>query len=208
MFSTRKRCLIGIPIRGYQNFYSLPPKNWILGPKTAKFGPKLAFWAKYWHFWPIWSNAWPKNNADKLSWWISVVLVPKLLLTPLKIKIFGPKSAFLVILGQILVGWLAVLARGLYLARHLFTLWDTLVTIWSEACPLPSNDKEVLTIWYYECLAQLHDCKIVHLHVYCTITHWNPIRLVFARVQRCTLHDQTQVFHLESRISTVATVIV
>ena len=35
MFSTRKRCLIGIPIRGYQNFYSLPPKNCIWGPKTA-----------------------------------------------------------------------------------------------------------------------------------------------------------------------------
>ena len=93
MFSTRKRCLIGIPIRGYQNFYSLPPKNWIWGPKTAKFGPKLAFWAKYQHFWPIWSNAWPKNNADKLSRWFSVMLVPKLLLTPIKIMIFGPKTA-------------------------------------------------------------------------------------------------------------------
>merc|ERR1712218_270984 len=45
IFSTRKRCLIGILIRGYQNFYSLSPKNWILGPKTAKFGPN-------WHFGP------------------------------------------------------------------------------------------------------------------------------------------------------------
>ena len=50
-----------------------------------------------------------KNNADKLSRWFSVMLVPKLLLTPIKIRIFGPKtakfgpkSAFLVILGQIL----------------------------------------------------------------------------------------------------------
>ena len=51
MFSTQKRCLIGIPIRGYPNFYSLPPKNWILGPKTAKFGPILAFSANYGHFW-------------------------------------------------------------------------------------------------------------------------------------------------------------
>ena len=106
MFSTRKRCLIRIPIWGYQNFYSLPPKNWILCPKTAKYGPKLAFWAKYRHFWPIWSNAWPKNNADKLPKWFSVMLVPKLLLTPIKIRLFGPKmakfgpkSAFLVILG-------------------------------------------------------------------------------------------------------------
>ena len=117
MFSTRKRCLIGIPIWGYQNFYSLPPKNWILGPKTAKFGQKLAFWAKYRHFCPIWSKAWPKNDANKLSRWFSVMLVPKLLLTPIKIRIFGPKTAkfgpkyaFLVILVQIL-------------PRHLFFLF-------------------------------------------------------------------------------------
>ena len=93
MFSTWKRCLIGIPIWGYQKFYSLSPKNWIFGPKTAKFGPKLAFSAKYRHFWPIWSNAWPKNNADKLPKWFSVMLVPKLLLTPIKIRIFGTKTA-------------------------------------------------------------------------------------------------------------------
>merc|ERR1712012_756649 len=43
MFSTQKKCLIRIPIRRYQNFYSMPPKNWIWGQKTAKFGPKLAF---------------------------------------------------------------------------------------------------------------------------------------------------------------------
>ena len=92
MFSTWKRCLIGIPIRGYQNFYSLPPKNWILGPKTAKYGPKLAFWAKYRHFWPIWSNAWPKNNADKLSRWFSVMFVPKILLPAPKKLDFGPKN--------------------------------------------------------------------------------------------------------------------
>ena len=69
MFSTQKRGLIGLPIWGYQNFYSLPPKDWIFCLKTAKFGPKLAFSAKYRHFWPIWSKAWPKNNADKLSRW-------------------------------------------------------------------------------------------------------------------------------------------
>ena len=51
MFSTQKRCLIGILIRGYQNFYYLSPKNWISGPKTAKFGPILAFSANYGHFW-------------------------------------------------------------------------------------------------------------------------------------------------------------
>ena len=83
-------------IWGYQNFYSLPPKNWILGPKTVKFGPKLAFWAKYQHFWPIWSNAWPKNNADKLPKWFSVMLVPKLLLTPIKIRFLAQKRPNLV----------------------------------------------------------------------------------------------------------------
>ena len=53
MFSTQKRCLIGIPIWGYQNFYSLPPKNWILSPKPAKFGPKLAFWPNIGIFGPF-----------------------------------------------------------------------------------------------------------------------------------------------------------
>ena len=50
-----------------------------------------------------------KNNADKLPKWFFVTLIPKLLLTPIKSRIFGPntakfgpKYAFLVILGQIL----------------------------------------------------------------------------------------------------------
>ena len=127
MFSTRKRCLIGFLIWGYQKFYALSPYSWIFGLKTAKFSLKLTFLPKYWHFWPIWSNAWPKNNADKLSRWFSVMLVPKLLLTPIKIRIFGPKMAkfgpkfaFLVIFwpglagsfGALLVGWLVVVARA------------------------------------------------------------------------------------------------
>ena len=33
------------------------------------------------------------ENADKLSRWFSVMLVSKLLLTPIKIRIFGPKTA-------------------------------------------------------------------------------------------------------------------
>ena len=49
------------------------------------------------------------TQKDKLPRWFSVMLVPKLLLTPIKIRFFGPKTAkfgtkyaFLVILGQIL----------------------------------------------------------------------------------------------------------
>ena len=40
MFSTRKRCLIGLPIWGYQKFYSLPPKKLDFGPKKGQIWPK------------------------------------------------------------------------------------------------------------------------------------------------------------------------
>ena len=60
--------------------------------------------------------------------------VTKLLISPVKIRIFcpktskfGPKFAFLPGLAAsfvaLLVGWLVVVAGGLYLARHLFTLF-------------------------------------------------------------------------------------
>ena len=48
MFSTRKRCLIGPLIWGYQKFYSIPLKKWIFGPKPAKF---CRFCAKNSFFW-------------------------------------------------------------------------------------------------------------------------------------------------------------
>ena len=42
---------------------------------------------------------------------------------------FGPKLAFLPghagSFGALLVGWLVVVVRGLYLARYLFTLYNT-----------------------------------------------------------------------------------
>ena len=59
--------------------------------------------------------------------------VTKLLISPVKKRIFCPKTtqfdlnlAFLSIAGSfgaLLVGRLVVAARGLYLARHLFTLF-------------------------------------------------------------------------------------
>ena len=63
--------------------------------------------------------------------------VPKRLLSPVKTRIFLPKNdqiwpeigifglfgpGLAGSFGALLVGWLVVLARGLYLARHLFTL--------------------------------------------------------------------------------------
>ena len=49
--------------------------------------------------------------------------VPRLLLPPERIRIFGPKPTRpCQLIFALLVGWLVVVARGLYLARHLFTL--------------------------------------------------------------------------------------
>jgi hypothetical protein len=71
-------------------------QNWHFGPNIGIFAP-----------FDLMTDQ--KNNADKLSRWFSVMLVPKLSLTSIKIMIFGqktaklgPKFAFLVILGQIL----------------------------------------------------------------------------------------------------------
>ena len=68
----------------------------------------------------------------------SVMWVPKLLLPPVKIRIFAQKRPYLAqnwhfwsiwarpcrLIQCPVVGRLVVVARGLYLARHLFTLWD------------------------------------------------------------------------------------
>ena len=59
--------------------------------------------------------------------------VPELLLPPVKNMNFGPKTAQNMLslahigltgsFGALLVGWLVVVACGLYLARRLFTLY-------------------------------------------------------------------------------------
>ena len=119
-----------------------PIKIRIFGPKTAKFGPKSAIFG---HFGPniaIFCTFCPM--PDQKPMWtrclgrFSVMWVTKLLISPVKKRIFcpkttkfGPKLAFFVNLGQamhaglfgaLLVGRLVVVARGQYLARHLFTL--------------------------------------------------------------------------------------
>ena len=140
MFSTRKRCLIGIPIGGYQNFYSLPPKNWIFGPKMAKFGPKSAFLVILGQILPFFAHfvqCPTKNNVNKVPRWDFRYVGNKTFDFSSKKKDFLPKNdqiwPLIGILGRfgqghagffgaLLVGWLVVVARGLYLARHLFTL--------------------------------------------------------------------------------------
>merc|ERR1712074_40891 len=69
-------------------------------PKIGFGAQKLPNLAQNWHFGPNIGIFGPfdlkpdqKNNADKLSRRFSVMLVPKLLLTPIKTRIFGPKTA-------------------------------------------------------------------------------------------------------------------
>ena len=93
-----------------------PAKKRIFCPKTAKFGPKYAFLVI--------------NNANKVPRWVFRYVGNKIFYFSSKKRMFcskttnfSPKLAFLTIAGSfgvLLMGWLV--ARGLYLARHLFTL--------------------------------------------------------------------------------------
>ena len=125
----------------YQNFYLLPYKLGFFGPKNGQIWSKICIFG---HFGPniaIFCTFCPMPD-QKTIWTrclggFSVMWVTKLLFSPVKKGIFvpittkfGPKLAFLVQFGPghaglfsaLLVGRLVVVARGLYLARHLFTL--------------------------------------------------------------------------------------
>ena len=96
-----------------------------------------SFWAKYCHFLHILSNARPKTNVNKVPRWVFRYVGNKTFDFSSKKKDFLPKNdqiwPKIGIFGQfgpghaglfsaLLVGRLVVVARGLYLARHLFTL--------------------------------------------------------------------------------------
>ena len=106
MLSTRKGCLIGFLIWGYQMFYSIPPKNWLFGLKAAKVGPKLVFLAKYGHFWSISSNAWPRKirkgclGVFPLYWYQNFCFLPLEFRFLAQKGQTGPKFAFLVMPDQ------------------------------------------------------------------------------------------------------------
>ena len=66
-----------------------------------------------WHFLHMLSNAQPKTNVNKVPRWVFRMWVTKLLISSVKIRIFcpkkskfGPKMAFLFILGQALLAHL------------------------------------------------------------------------------------------------------
>ena len=108
----------------------------IFGPKRPKLVQNMhlwSSWAKYWHFWPILSHARPKTMQNRCLGVFSVMWVPKLLLSPIRIRIFcpkmtkfGPKLAFWVTLGQALLAHLVPCCWvGWWLWRAGFISQDT-----------------------------------------------------------------------------------
>ena len=112
----------------------LVPKLLLTPIKIRIFGPKTA---KYCHYLHSLSNAQPKNNVNKVPRWVFRYVGNKAYDFSSKKKDFLPKNdqfwPKIGIFGQfgpgqaslfsaLLVGRLVVVARGLYLARHLFTL--------------------------------------------------------------------------------------
>merc|ERR1711884_426803 len=93
----------------------------------------------YCHFLHILSKAPPKNNVNKVPRWVFRYVGNKTFdfsskkkdFLPKNVQIwpeigifgqFGPGHAGL--FGALFAGWLLVVARGLYLVRHLFTLYN------------------------------------------------------------------------------------
>ena len=114
-----------------------PIKIRIFGPKTAKFGPKSAFLVILGQILPFLAHfvqCLTKNNVNKVPRWVFRYVGNKTFDFSSKKKDFLPKNDQIWpktgIFGQfgpglfsaLLMGRLVVVARGLYLARHLFTL--------------------------------------------------------------------------------------
>ena len=113
-----------------------PLKIRIFGPKAAKIGPKYAFLVILGQILPFFAHfvqCTPKTNVSKVPRCVFHYVGNKTFDFSSKKRIFcpkttqfGPKLAFLSIAGSfggLLMGWLVVVARGLYLARHLLTLY-------------------------------------------------------------------------------------
>ena len=116
----------------------LLPKLLLTRIKIRIFGPKRpnlvqnmhfwSFWANYWHFLPFLSHARPKTNANKVPRWVFRYVGNKLLISPVKIRIFCPRTtkfglklAFLFIYGQAL-------------PAHLVPCWWVGWWLWHAVC--------------------------------------------------------------------------
>ena len=106
-------------------------------PKLVQNMHFWSFWAKYCHFLHILSNAQPKTNVNKVPGWVFRYVGYKTFDFSSKKKGFLPKNdqiwpkigvfghfgpGHAGLFSALLVGRLVVVTRGLYLARHLFTL--------------------------------------------------------------------------------------
>ena len=99
------------------------------------------FWAKYCHFLPISSYARPKTNANKVPRWVFRYVGNKTFDFSSKKKDFLPKNNTIWpeigifvhfrpgLAAHLVPCCLVVVACGLYLARHLFTLYFTDVIV-------------------------------------------------------------------------------
>ena len=118
-------------------FLLTPLKIRIFGPKTAKFGPKSAFLVILDQIMPFFAHfvqCPTKNDVNKVPRWVFRYVGNKTFDFSSKKRDFLPKNDQIWpktgIFGQfgpglfsaLLMGRLVVVARGLYLARHLFTL--------------------------------------------------------------------------------------
>ena len=134
----RTSCLGGFSVMLVPQHLLTPIKVRIFGPKMAKFGPKYAFLVILGQILPllhILSNARPKNNVNKVPRSVFRYVGNKAYDFSSKKKDFLPKNDQIWpktgIFGQfgpglfsaLLMGRLVVVAHGLYLARHLFTLY-------------------------------------------------------------------------------------
>ena len=137
----RTSCLGGFPVMLVPKLLLTPIKIRIFGPKTAKFGPKSAFLVILGQILPFFAHfvQWPtKNNVNKVPRWVFRYVGNKTFDFSSKKKgFFAPKRPNLAqnwhfwsiwpghasLFSALLVGRLVVVARGLYLTRHLFTLY-------------------------------------------------------------------------------------
>ena len=120
----------------------IPLKIRLFGPKMAKFGPKSAFLVILGQIMPFLAHfvqCLTKNNVNKVPRWVFRYVGNKTFDFSSKKKDFLPKNdqiwpkigifgqfgtGHAGLFGALLVGRLMVVARGLYLARHLFTLYS------------------------------------------------------------------------------------
>ena len=129
------RCVGNFSVTWMQKHLLSPVKIRILTQKRLKLAQNMHIWS----FWPnigIFgpSGAMPDQIKCEQSVWVGFTLCGS---SPFKIRILAQKRPNLAqnwhfshfwrglagSFGALLVGWLVVVTRGLYLARHLFTLY-------------------------------------------------------------------------------------